>query len=449
MGHKTKNSGSEALLKRADNEAQDGTRPSGTNPLSRLPVLLPFRIRSFRFQWPADLFTSCAFEMETVILGWYMLVETDSVLMLTVFGALLFVGTVVSPIFGVAGDRIGHRNVLCAMRAVYVALAATLTVIAFAGHLSPISVLIITGLMGIVRPSDLGVRVALVADTMPADRLTAAMGISRTTSDSARVAGALTGASVFALFGVGPAYVAVVGLYALGLLLLLGIPNMRRCDQTGSLEGVARPSAWGDLRESIAHIRASPKLLAAVLMALLVNFSAFPISGGLLPYVVREIYHLDQNALGYLVASFAFGALLGSMIVSLRENAQPARTMLVASLIWHGFLLLFARTQDLYSGVITLMLAGFAQSFSIVALTVLLLRSSHERLRGRVISVRMLAIYSLPLGLLAAGVLIERIGFSATATLYAGLGLAFTLLIALRWRTELWNSHASARADNP
>ena len=158
----------------------------------------PFRVRSFRFQWPADLFTSCAFEMETLILGWYVLVETGSVLMLTVFGALLFAGTLVSPIFGVVGDRIGHRNVLCGMRACYVVLATTLMAIAFAGHLSPLVVLIITGLMGIVRPSDLGVRVALVADTMPAERLTAAMGISRTTSDSARIVGALTGAGVFA-----------------------------------------------------------------------------------------------------------------------------------------------------------------------------------------------------------------------------------------------------------
>lgn len=28
-----------------------------------------FRVRSFRFQWSADLLTSCAFEMETLILG--------------------------------------------------------------------------------------------------------------------------------------------------------------------------------------------------------------------------------------------------------------------------------------------------------------------------------------------------------------------------------------------
>jgi hypothetical protein len=56
--------------------------------------------------------------------------------------------------------------------------------------------------------------------------------------------------------------------------------------------------------------------------------------------------------------------------------------------------------------------------------------------------VRMLAIYSLPLGLVVAGVLIERIGFHATATAYAVSGIFLTLAIALRWRNHLW--HASA-----
>ena len=66
-------------------------------------MLAPFRIRSYRFQWPADLLTSWAFEMETLILGWYVLVETHSVLWLTVFGALQYLGTLVAPLFGVAG----------------------------------------------------------------------------------------------------------------------------------------------------------------------------------------------------------------------------------------------------------------------------------------------------------------------------------------------------------
>ena len=407
--------------------------------------MAPFRVRSFRFQWPADLFTSCAFEMETLILGWYVLVETGSVLLLTLFGSLLFAGTLVAPMFGVAGDRIGHRNLLCGMRACYVVLASILMTLAFADRLSPLAVLVLTGLMGIVRSSDLGVRVALVAGTMPAERLTAAMGISRTTSDSARIAGALTGASVFAAFGLGPAYVAVVSFYVLGLLLTWGISNVRhRANQSDPVPlGYTPPSAWRDLREGVGHVWSTPRLLAATLLVFLVNLTAFPLSNGLLPYVVREVYRLDQTALGYLVAAFACGALLGSMAVSLREGARPARTMLVAAVAWHALLLVFAQMRELYGGMLTLMLAGFAQSFCIVSLTVLLLRTTHERFRGRVIGVRMLAIYSLPLGLLAAGFLTARIGFSATATLYAAIGLACTLLIALRWRAALWD------ADDP
>jgi hypothetical protein len=60
--------------------------------------------------------------------------------------------------------------------------------------------------------------------------------------------------------------------------------------------------------------------------------------------------------------------------------------------------------------------------------------------------VRMLAIYSLPLGLLAAGSLIGGIGFAATASLYAAAGLALMLAIAAHWRADLWNIHAPANA---
>ena len=79
--------------------------------------------------------------------------------------------------------------------------------------------------------------------------------------------------------------------------------------------------------------------------------------------------------------------------------------------------------------------------------TVILLRASGQRFRGRIMGVRMLAIYSLPLGLLAAGALIERIGFHATATLYAIIGLVFTVLIAAYWSSDLWRPQAPA--DGP
>jgi hypothetical protein len=71
---------------------------------------------------------------------------------------------------------------------------------------------------------------------------------------------------------------------------------------------------------------------------------------------------------------------------------------------------------------------------------VILLSASSPRYRGRIMGVRMLAIYSLPLGLLVAGGLIDWMGFRATASLYAVVGLAFTILIALKWRASLWHA---------
>ena len=42
-------------------------------------LLAPFQVRSFRFQFPADLLISWGIEMENLVLGWYILVETGSV----------------------------------------------------------------------------------------------------------------------------------------------------------------------------------------------------------------------------------------------------------------------------------------------------------------------------------------------------------------------------------
>jgi uncharacterized membrane protein len=59
---------------------------------------------------------------------------------------------------------------------------------------------------------------------------------------------------------------------------------------------------------------------------------------------------------------------------------------------------------------------------------------------------RMMVIYGLPIGLLAAGSLIDLIGFTATGTLYAAAGLFSMMAIALHWRAELWPAHAPANA---
>jgi predicted MFS family arabinose efflux permease len=376
-----------------------------------------------------------------------VLVETGSVLLLTVFASLSYVGTLVAPMFGVVGDRIGHRDLLAVMRAIYAVLAATLMTLALSGHLTPTFVFVVASLMGVVRPSDLGVRGALVANIMPHGQLIGAISISRTTMDTARIAGALSGAGLFAALGMGSAYVAIVGLYVIATALTLCIVAPVKPHRAGDAANEAlQRSPMRDLKEAVAYCWTSPGMRAALWIAFLANLTAYPLTNGLLPYIARAIYGTNQTGLGYLSASFAIGSLAGSIVLSLMGGVRVARLMIGATVLWYAVLLLFVQMQTVPTAIACLVVAGFSQSLAMISIAVILMRSAAENFRGRVMGVRMMVIYGLPLGLMAAGSLIDAIGFAATGTLYVVAGLALMLTIILRSRADLWSEHAPANA---
>jgi predicted MFS family arabinose efflux permease len=400
-------------------------------------MLTPFRTRAFRYQWPADLATSWAVEMEVLILGWYILVESESVVLLVFFGALQYMGSLVSPLFGVAGDRFGYGRLLWMTRALYAVMAALLGWLAANDLLSPTAVLIIAGLNGLVRPSDMVMRYALIAQNLPAPQLMGALGVSRITSDSARMAGALAGAGAVALFGIATAYLVVTCLYVISFVLSTQVVPK---SSVSAHSVTASSTPWQDLRSAAVYVWQRPALMGGMSMAFLANLVAFPLFIGLLPYVAKNIYGVGQGGLGWLGASFAGGALLGSLVLSSnRLRLGAARLMLVFGMAWLMANAVQAQTTSLLTGMGWLALAGFAQSLCMTPLAAVMLRATEPAYRGRVMGMRMLGIWGLPMGLMLSGPLIERVGFQASMTGYALVGMALTLAIGWRWRQVLWH----------
>jgi predicted MFS family arabinose efflux permease len=409
-----------------------------------------FRIRSFRFQFSSDLLTSWAFEMETVILGWYVMVNTGSVLWLTAFGSVQFLGTLAAPIFGVLGDRLGGRSMLCAMRTVYATLATSLMLLAFSGRLSPAWVLVIATVVGLVRPNDLVMRNTLIGETIPVPQRMGALAMSRATMDSARVGGALAGASLSTVLGIGVTYIFVMTFYLVSLALTFGVSRRPPVFAPGLVPrrmSVPAPSGWHELKAGLVRVARAPELLAMMLLAFLINLTAYPISGGLLPYAAQRVYHVEATGLGLLVASFALGGLLASIMMVVTGGPRHAeRATLVGTALWYGLLLGFGHLENMTAGLVTLFLAGFVQNVAMIAMTAVLLAAAGEGFRGRVMGVRMLAVYGLPLGLIGSGFLIDRIGYPSTITLSAALGLLCTALIGLRWRASMWRRVPAAES---
>jgi predicted MFS family arabinose efflux permease len=408
-------------------------------PPARASALAPFAVRSFRFQWPADLATSLAFEMEALILGWYVLTATGSVQYLVMIAALAWLGTLFSPLLGIVGDRIGVRTLLCATRAVYALLAAVLTALSLGGVLAPWHVFVLSAIAGLLRPSDMAMRHVLVAQTMRSDTLIGALAVSRTTSDTARIVGALAGTGGVALFGMGAAYAVVTALYVAAFLLSLGVaaPDGRR----------SHADTLAALAQAVRYVWGKPDLLGAWGIAFLVNLLAFPFFLGLLPFVAKDVYGVGQAGLGYLAMAFWSGALAGSLAVGAnRWPMRAARVMLWTAGAWFVTIVLFGQTPSMAAGLVLLFLSGFVQSFCLTPLAAVMLRSSSEEMRGPVMGIRMLAIWGLPLGLLAAGPIIERYGYAACTLLYGGLGLAATVAIGYGWRRALWDRSAAANS---
>jgi MFS family permease len=413
--------------------------PSAALRFPAVQVFESFRIRSFRFQWSADALSVWANEMETLVLGWYIVSETGSAFQTGLIGALRFGGTLVAPLYGVMADRISRRTMLVGMRLVFAAQASVMMGLALTGVLEPWHAFLLAFLTGLVRQGEQVVRQSLIADTVPKASLMNAAGLARTTQDLARIAGAFLGATLLARLGLGQAYIGVTCFFAGGALLALGI----------TLHGKPAPRAGqspvADLRSGASYIRRDRTIVAIMFLAFLVNLTAFPLTNGLLPVVAKQGFGLGPTGLAMLTATTAAGALAGSLgLAAFSRAGRPDRMMVLAIVAWHLAVIWFGLVSSLGLAFVVLAFYGAMMSFSMVTMSALLMEITAAEFRGRVMGVRMLAVYGLPMGLLIGGALSETVNVKTAALALGGLGLGLTLISMIVW-PELWRGRSAGR----
>jgi hypothetical protein len=259
------------------------------------------------------------------------------------------------------------------------------------------------------------------------------------------VAGALSGAGLVALLGIGPAYTVVTSFYLISALLTWKGGAVKPARSMAA--GAARASPFGDLRAGLAYMWHTPLLLASMCFAFLLNCTVFPMMHGLMPVMAKQVYQIGQTGLGYLVAAGGFGALMSAGIMSrIGHRVQPARMMIIFSAGWYLSLMCFVHTNSLAAGIPFMLAAGMSQGLSQIAMATMLIRACDPQFRGRIMGIRMLAIYGNVPGLLLAGWLIPRLTYPVTASIYGAAGLLSIALLVVHWRRQLWRRDAPANA---
>ena len=205
------------------------------------------------------------------------------------------------------------------------------------------------------------------------------------------------------------------------------------------------------LREGFRYVRQSDLLPGLIFFSFLIEFTAFPIVNGLMTVIGDELFDLGGTGIGLLAASASIGALLGALSIGLRPNINnPARIMIVGSLIWHALMLVLAIVPPLWLFALILVLWGLSGGATFVGMLVGLLRAAPAETRGRVMGIRSLGIYGLPLGLLLGGWISEHIGSAAMIGTLGVIGLTATVFAALKWPALLRKCTISTHAvDSP
>ena len=402
---------------------------------ARSRFLTAFFYRDFRMLWLSDSFVGCAEQVEFLVLAWYILQETDSPLLLGVYGALRFTGTLLSPIYGVMVDRYDRRKLILLTRTVFFANSGVLLTLALTDVLMVWHVFVLAGVAGMGRAFDTIVRQTVIPDIVPASGLMNGVALTRTGRDIMQIVGPLIGGYLLTAWGIGITYIAVIGLYAVGVALAFKLKSLM------AVETARGPSVVANIREALGYVRRQEVILALLLLAFLVNLTGFPLNQGLMPVFARDVLDVGATGLGQLLGAYAAGSMLASVtLAALPVIHRPGRMIVLGAVGWHFAMMFVAFSQWFGPSLILLALTGVSQSVAMVTMSMTILSATSPEVRGRVMGLRSLAVYGLPIGLLLSGALADGSSVKVALIVNASVGIIFAVVIAVSL-SELWRHH--------
>ena len=343
--------------------------------------------KGFAILWGSDLAVSSAEFLELFILSWYVLQKTESPTILGIYAALRFTGTLFAPLLGVLVDHFGLRRSFNLSRSIFFILSFILAAIFLLEEPSILVILFMSALLGVMRSTDLITRQSVLTHMVSQGELQNAVALSRMGRDLTQIIVPIAAGFLLSSLGTEVTYLGVVILYALSVVLSLMIPKFPR------IMFDTKSNMWGFFTEGLSYIKSYPFLIALLLIAFIVNLTAFPLNHALLAVISNSMFDTDATGFGIIMGGYSAGALLGSLWISyFSEMRRPSRLMVFGCIFWHVAIFSIAFSTYFYVSVSIVLLAGIFQSFSMVIMAMLILRYTSEDMRSRVLGVRQLAV---------------------------------------------------------
>lgn len=374
--------------------------------LNKFFVIFPaFKQNNYRYYFTGQMISLVGTWLQIVALGWLVLELTNSAFWVGTISAL---DTLPSLIFGVFGgviaDRFDKKNLLFVTQILFMVFALILGSLTIFGKINLWEIGLLAFLSGTVTSLDYPTRQAFVSDMVKKENLSSAIALNSATFSGSRVIGPGIAGFLISLIGTGGTFIAN-GLSFIAVIIALVFIKVKR------LAPIKHPHPLVSLREGFKYASTHNVIRELLMLSMVGSIFGWSYTT-LMPLVVRNIYHKDAAALGYVYSAVGLGALSAALLVSAySKKLNPVRFIILGNFIFATSAFAFTFFNNLYMAFPFLMLAGLGliTMFSMINSTIQ--HSIPDGMRGRILSIYGLTLLGMfPIGNFEIGVLAHYLG---------------------------------------
>jgi len=396
-------------------------------PPRKLRMFSALGYRDFRLLWAGALVSTTGTWMQTVAQAWLVLSMTGSAFLLGVDGFLATLPMILfSLLGGVAADRFDRRKMLLVSQFCQLTLAFVLAGLIFFERVQVWQIFILSFLTGSAQSIGGPAYQALLPQLVKREDVPNAIAMNSIQFNLARVFGPVMAGLALAAFGAAFCFV-LNGLSFFAVIVSLLLIRSRMVPEREARKGV-----FVEMREGLRFMRERSALMQLSFFAFVSAFFGIPIVT-LLPVVAKDTLSLDARGYSWILTAYGAGSVLGALLVAATGNRpRKGALAIVFQILFSIFLFIFATSRSFPVSLISIFFAGASLIGVIAMVSSLVQLASSENMRGRVVSMFMLAFRGgMPLGNLAAGFIAQRysvtIALALNAVVLAMFGISFLI----------------------
>ncbi len=398
------------------------------------PTFHSLRYVNYRLWFAGAFVANIGTWMQRVAQDWLVLtvLTDDSGVAVGITTALQFgPSLVLSAWAGLLADRLDRRKLLMFTQGAMGVLAAGLGLLVLLGNAQLWHVYGFALLLGCVSALDAPARQTFVADMVPAERLSNAVGLNSASFNAARMIGPGVAGLLIAWVGSGWVFVINAVSFAATILALVAM----RVHELQPVPHAERGK--GQIREAARYVRGRTDIL--VVMVVVGVVSTFGLNFQLTSAVMaRTEFGKGPGEYGVLGSILAIGSLAGALMAARRE--RPRVRLVVGSALAFGVsagVMALMPTYELFA--LATIPVGFASLTMLTAANATIQMSTTPTMRGRVMALYLIVFLgATPIGSPVVGWVAETYG----ARWSIGVGAISSLLVAAAaavWAIRRWN----------